>query len=184
MDNDAKEFMMYAYIVVAISFIPFIYIVIQDCRKKRKIRNDRDKMLKTLEESDCPWSKESLKHKYLIEQLSSNKHLGIFSNMSKFICPNCFKSVLIKKIYLSCPYCDEEFGYKNDNSNLNEESNSSELSASESLFINEVRLRNSIFSSCAQCGGIIRHVKCYHCDNKIDLFAPYDEEKLEAQRYV
>lgn len=173
MENDVNEFMMYIYITIAVSLSMIIYSIMKERRRKQKKRKEMEMKLKEYLKSAHPWSKESLKQKYFLEIYNPNNPLGIISGVAKFICPHCLKSVLVEKINLTCPYCDEQFGHRKNDSG----------SITLTRIFDGSRLINSIFDKCDHCGGIIRFIQCYHCEKTIDLFSPYNESELEAKRY-
>lgn len=72
-----------------------------------------------------------------------------------FICPNCYKRILLKNIQdYTCPICNEE--------KLN--------------YINFIE-------GCNHCGETMRFYDCPHCGKPIDLEAPYNENELKRKRY-
>ena len=72
-----------------------------------------------------------------------------------FVCPHCLKNILIEKIEkITCPYCDAE--------NLN---------------------FKNVLLGCPQCDDYIRFLNCPYCNEEIDLFAPYNINKLKGQRF-
>lgn len=82
-------------------------------------------------------------------------HIGL----NKFICPHCLKTVLLNEVSFTCPFCNKKYNYDGEGS-----------------------FQNYLFDQCA-CGGKIKYIKCCHCLEPINLFAPYDENKIEAKRY-
>lgn len=72
-----------------------------------------------------------------------------------FICPHCLKNILVKNIdTINCPFCDAE----------------------------GLTFQDAI-NGCPHCGDIIRLIDCPYCEKEIDLFYPYDVEKLKEKRY-
>jgi hypothetical protein len=96
----------------------------------------------------------------------------------RFICPSCLKVVFYHELSIICPFCDSEFGgnrraileYNND--------------LGEHIHIDLSLIAKILFRGCSKCGGKIQFIECPHCKEAVNLFAPYDEEQLEAKRYV
>jgi hypothetical protein len=91
-------------------------------------------------------------------------------DFNKIICPSCLKTVFINEIQFNCPFCHEFYGMKK-----NEEGKDVETADRKKALLYE----------CRKCQGIIQYIGCPHpdCGKPIDLFAPYDEKKLEMKRY-
>ncbi len=83
--------------------------------------------------------------------------------ITQFICPHCLKSILLEKLNFECPFCNEIY-----------DSNA---------FLNIAMKEQILFDKCNKCSSKIRYIECYNCNNSIDLFAPYNQEELEAKRY-
>jgi len=97
-----------------------------------------------------------------VENDKKSKELGISSKfvcitylLNQFICPTCLKVIETRKIRHNCPYCETVYSGN----------------------------EKALFEKCVNCQGILKYLTCYYCGNTIDLFAPYDENKLEIKRY-
>ena len=85
----------------------------------------------------------------------SNYSPGEFPLTGTIICPHCLKNILVEKIEkITCPYCDAD--------NLN--------------------LRH-VLLGCPQCNDQIRYLNCPYCNDEIDLYTPYNIDKLKGKRY-
>jgi len=149
------------------------------------------------------WSENSLKGRYLKEKkdfyadIPDTKKEGRFNKImndvkfhrltaqiKNFICPNCLESIIFKELIFKCPFCHEIYGKKsNDIGEISTNKFFNELLKSGQQDKEEVIKGQSLFDQCSKCGGKIRYVECYRCHKSIDLFAPYNEEELEAKRY-
>lgn len=120
------------------------------------------------------------------ERLIMNKMQTV---LKCFICPHCLKSIKTDELEVSCPFCDKS----HTKANLNEIRNAFVAPEKQTNFTNALVDRLSqwghgflisqvLFDKCS-CGSMIRHIKCIHCENDIDLFAHYDHEALERRRY-
>lgn len=134
--------------------------------KKNSIENDLNEndndndILRHLNEDEILWSRDSIRHKYLLSKYSTNDE-NEYLNIYKLICPSCLKTVLFEKLNFICPFCDSKY---------------------DDVILSQ--LKDCIFDECLECGGKIQYIECYYCQNPIDLFAPYDESELEKKRYV
>ena len=88
----------------------------------------------------------------------------------KIICQHCLRTVFISEIQFECPFCRQFYGIKQ-----NEQGKDYETADRKKALLYE----------CQKCQGIIQYISCPHveCGKPIDLFAPYDEKKLEMRRY-
>ncbi|MFZ2403904.1 MAG: hypothetical protein WAW41_02130 [Methylobacter sp.] len=77
--------------------------------------------------------------------------------LSQFICPHCLRVIKLADLKWNCPFCEKEHH-----------------ASSFSLLI-----------QCSNCSSVLQYISCYYaeCMKPIDLFAPYDEKKLEMKRY-
>lgn len=135
------------------------------------------------------WKKDSLRYKYL--NYKKNK-IGNPNEFKSIICPNCFKSVLIKELEISCPFCDENHGDKYSDIPKKIKQNVSRDDGQEIYSyiaektinkINENSILEFLYNECPKCHRKIRYINCYNCEGKIDLFASYDKNELERKSY-
>ncbi|MBI5325606.1 MAG: hypothetical protein HZB41_10120 [Ignavibacteriae bacterium] len=72
-----------------------------------------------------------------------------------FTCPHCLKNILVKNIdEIKCPYCDAEG-----------------------------QTFHNVLFGCSHCDDPVRLLNCPHCQEVIDLDAPYDVQELKERRY-
>jgi len=72
-----------------------------------------------------------------------------------FTCPHCLKNILVKNIdEIKCPYCDAEG-----------------------------QTFHNVLFGCSHCDDPVRFLNCPHCQEAIDLDAPYDVQELKEKRY-
>lgn len=104
--------------------------------------------------------------------------------ISQFICHNCLKSVLLEKLTFECPFCNEKYGEFAQAVAEQSENDLSGNFAKQIISSYDVQKKEKIlFDKCEKCDSKIQYVQCYHCQKPINLFAPYNQEELEAKRY-
>lgn len=81
--------------------------------------------------------------------------------LPSIICKHCFKSIVVKDITFTCPYCNHFYPSK-------------EYSVS---------MESVLFDHCPHCGRPIKQLTCIHCDKDINLFEEYDPNKLINQEF-
>lgn len=96
--------------------------------------------------------------------------------MAKFICPHCYKCVLLETLSLKCPFCEKEY----DAEKLREKVL---LKVYKKDYLYGYLFNKIIYENCNNCGSQIQYIKCPHCRNPVDLFAPYDINELKRKRY-
>lgn len=151
--------------------------------RAKKRANEKSKKLKELEETNFPWSKESLRHKYLIAKYDSSAEPF---HIPKFICsnPECLKTIIMEKLDFKCPFCNKEY-IQSVNAIIDYPGNKLDRLIAKPIYdAHGVSIKEEILFNECDCGGKIQHVRCYHCNNYMDLFEPYNEKELEAKRYV
>lgn len=182
-------------VFLVLGFFTFIHLVYKKPGMTLKETNEYNKnKLETIKKSQQlqiigDWSEESLRFKYLNYKING---IGNPKEFSSIICPNCFKSVLVKELDVSCPYCEENYGNKYSNipskikQNVSKEEGQEVYAfiAEKSInWINEKTVLDVLYNQCPKCHRKIRFINCYHCPGKIDLFAPYDRNELERKSY-
>lgn len=182
MNKDVIMMIIFLSAVLAIAVVVITATTILIKKSKKRLESESQRKLDNLQNSNFPWSKESLKHKYLLSKYSNNSSILPSFSISSFICHHCLKTVMVSKIHLTCPYCEAQFGYRKTQGIKDEPVDS--IISLVSIGIDEVGLRNAIFDSCPKCDGKIQFITCYHCGEPINLFAPYNESELEGKRYV
>lgn len=93
-----------------------------------------------------------------------------------FPCPYCFKQIIYNDMEVPCPYCETVF---NNNFIIKDKI----ILFGEQINLHYGEIASVLFSRCGYCQQLIRHIGCYHCGDEIDLFAPYDLEKINKDRY-
>jgi len=116
-----------------------------------------DDLFESKEESKKIFKKDSLRGIYL----ESSKFFKVFkyTNKFKFICPECLKTVFLYEFNPTCPFCDENYQSS------------------------QHKIAPIIFDKCPNSKDKIQYISCPKCSNHIDLFASYQKEKLENNRY-
>lgn len=121
----------------------------------------------------------------LFKDLSNIANMHLQAQVNKFICHNCFKSVLVEKLDFQCPFCDSKYGELGRNASEEKVDGLLGVVVKGMIISMDYEQKEAaLFDKCKQCDRKIQFVECYHCHKPINLFAPYNKEELEAKAYV
>jgi len=113
----------------------------------------------------------------------NEKIRGLNEILKSLICPHCLKTITTLEISFKCPFCDHEH-FKNGTNVKSESGNLIDtMAAVIATSMAEKELMNSIFGACMKCKAKIQYLECPHCQQGVDLFAPYNYKELERKRY-
>jgi hypothetical protein len=123
------------------------------------------------------------------------KYKNIDNIIDNIICSHCLKTVKLDELVVICPHCSKEH-FAETNKKYNQIANKAKqevVKEEEKIFIDildsflrpkfKKDMRKILYDECDSCHRKIRHIKCYNCNEDIDLFAPYDLEELERRVY-
>lgn len=105
---------------------------------------------------------------------------SIKKRLPMFICKHCHKTIIVKNINFSCPYCDVEFVITDNQTQ--KQKGDVKIKGYRDL-VDESAMEDVLFNECPQCHRIIQYIHCYHCKNDINIFEEYNETALKDKCY-
>lgn len=111
-------------------------------------------------------------------KLKANKYVDpdYYRYQNSFICPHCYKSIVLKQLIFTCPNCH----FKYDNFDFNNELYWTMFTKWGDVRIS--RLKHALFYYCENCRTAINAIACPFCSKQIDFNEDYWWEVYESRR--